>query len=127
MTTHLCKEILKVNYKMFLKLVSIFVFITMVNARTVILGLTSDFSGVRKVHEMPVLREAFPFRSRVEDVYIYNKVGVSQAIRGIAMKDLDNGLGEPVILAGGIGFQFVHIAITSERGSRIRFLIEVYA
>ncbi|CAH2058254.1 unnamed protein product, partial [Iphiclides podalirius] len=48
-------------------------------------------------------------------------------IKGILIKDLGDGMAEPSITLGGIGFSFVHIKLKSERSAGFHFDIEIYA
>ncbi|GBP32583.1 Probable salivary secreted peptide [Eumeta japonica] len=99
----------------------------LVNCKTVTVGTMYDPTGlVRKVYEKNVEAASVPLVKREKEVYFeYPNPGV--AIKGIAIKDLDNGLAEPSITRGGIGFGFVTIKLKSERGSGLNYLIEIYA
>ncbi|CAG4995032.1 unnamed protein product [Parnassius apollo] len=101
--------------------------LTIVNCKSVIVGQIYDHNGiVRKVHEQIVESSSIPFIKREQEVYFEYPVG-DQRIKGIAIKDLENGLAEPSITRGGLGFNFVNIKLKSERGSGYKFLIEIYA
>ncbi|GBP32584.1 hypothetical protein EVAR_25943_1 [Eumeta japonica] len=99
----------------------------LVHCKTVTVGTIYDSTGnVRKVYEKKVEFASIPFVKREKEVYFeYPNPGV--AIKGIAIKDLDNGLAEPSITRGGLNFGFVTIKLKSERGSGLNYLIEIYA
>lgn len=112
---------------MFLKLCILCAFVAIIGAKTVIVGQISDYNGlVRKVYNNTVEASAIPLVKREQELYYEYPVG-DQKIKGIAIKDLDNGLAEPSINRGGIGFPFVNIKLKSERGSGFRYLVEIYA
>ncbi|CAF4770014.1 unnamed protein product [Pieris macdunnoughi] len=101
--------------------------IVIVNCKSVIVGQILDHNNyVRKVHERTVEAHAIPLFKREEEVQFEYPIA-DQKIKGIAIKDLENGLAEPSITRGGIGFSFVNIKLKSERGSGYKFLIEIYA
>lgn len=103
-----------------------FVFAT-VHSTTVIVGQVYDPQGlVKKVYEKTAEKSSFPFIVKEEEIY-FEYPNPGQKIKGIAIKDLDNGLAQPSITRGGLGFNFVNIKLKSERGSGYRFLIELYA
>lgn len=112
---------------MFLRIFLICGFIALVASKSVIVGQISDYSGVvRKVYEKQVEASGIPFIKREEEVYFEYAVG-DQKIKGIAIKDLENGLAEASINRGGLGLSFVNIKLKSERGSGYKYLIEIYA
>lgn len=59
-------------------------------------------------------------------MYEVPEVYGNEKIKGIVITDLDNGLAQPSITLGGLGFKFVNIKIKSERGSGFNFVIEIY-
>lgn len=98
-----------------------------VYSKSVIVGQVYDYNGVvRKVYEKTVETTGLPLIKREQEVFFEYPLG-DQKIKGIAIKDLDNGLAEPAINRGGLGFNFVNIKLKSERGSGYRFLLEIYA
>ncbi|CAH0403424.1 unnamed protein product [Chilo suppressalis] len=111
-----------------LKLLTIFsALMAITYAKSVIVGQIYDYNGVvRKVYEKTVETSGIPLIKREQEVYFEYAIG-DQKIKGIAIKDLDNGLAEPSITRGGLGFNFANIKLKSERGSGYRFLIEIYA
>nr|XP_034826401.1 uncharacterized protein LOC117983881 [Maniola hyperantus] len=112
---------------MFLRILLFCAFIAIVSSKSVIVGQISDYSGVvRKVYEKEIEASSIPFIKREQEVYFEYPVG-DQKIKGIAIKDLENGLAEPAINRGGIGFPFVNIKLKSARGSGYKYLIEIYA
>ncbi|XP_004923446.1 uncharacterized protein LOC101746322 [Bombyx mori] len=97
------------------------------HGKTVIVGQTYDYNNVvRKVHEQSVEANAIPLFKRVQEVF-FEFPQPEQKIKGIAIKDLENGLAEPSITRGGLGFNFVNIKLKSDRGSGFKFVIEIYA
>ena len=96
------------------------------HCRSVIVGQTWEQNGVRKVYETTVDANAIPLFKREKFVTFEYPVG-DQRIKGIAIKDMDNGLAEPAITMGGLGFNFVNLKLKSERGSGFNFHIEIYA
>ncbi|CAG9135049.1 unnamed protein product [Plutella xylostella] len=110
------------------KVLAIFVLIfTVVHGKTVVVGQVYDQNGlVRKVYEENVEATGIPLIKRESEVYYEYPLG-DQKIKGIAIKDLENGLAEPSINRGGLGFNFVNIKLKSERGSGYKYLIEIYA
>ncbi|XP_026762875.2 uncharacterized protein LOC113521528 [Galleria mellonella] len=112
---------------MFLKILYVFTaFLCVAHAKSVMVGHVYSQGGINKVYEKTVETTGIPLIKRVEEVYFEYPLG-DQRIKGIAIKDLDNGLAEPSINRGGLGFNFVNIKLKSERGSGFRFLIEIYA
>ncbi|KPJ03562.1 hypothetical protein RR46_01633 [Papilio xuthus] len=98
-----------------------------VNCKSVIVGQIYDHNGiVRKVYDKVVETSGIPLIKREQEVYFEYPLG-DQKIKGIAIKDLENGLAEPSINRGGLGFNFVNIKLKSERGSGYKYLIEIYA
>ncbi|XP_045455148.1 uncharacterized protein LOC123664683 [Melitaea cinxia] len=113
--------------KMFLRIFLLCALLTIVASKSVIVGQVSDYNGiVRKVFEKPVSSAAIPFFKREQEIYFEYPVG-DQKIKGIVIRDLDNGLAEPSINRGGIGFPFANIKLISERGSGLNYQIEIYA
>ncbi|KPJ18593.1 hypothetical protein RR48_02829 [Papilio machaon] len=112
------------NYKLFLAFVALLSF---VNCKSVIVGQIYDHNGiVRKVYDKVIETSGIPLIKREQEVYFEYPLG-DQKIKGIAIKDLENGLAEPSINRGGLGFNFVNIKLKSERGSGYKYLIEIYA
>ncbi|CAH2242240.1 uncharacterized protein LOC120635415 [Pararge aegeria] len=112
---------------MFLRIFFLCALIAVVSSKSVIVGQISDYNGVvRKVYDKTIESTGIPLFKREEEVYFEYPTG-DQKIKGIAIKDLDNGLAEPSINRGGIGFSFVNIKLKSERGSGYKYLIEIYA
>uniref|UniRef100_A0A1E1WPV4 Uncharacterized protein n=1 Tax=Pectinophora gossypiella TaxID=13191 RepID=A0A1E1WPV4_PECGO len=112
---------------MYTKILILLALIAVVYGKSVIVGQTYDHSGiVRKVYEKSLEKNAIPLVKREEEVFFEYPIG-DQKIKGIAIKDLENGLAEPSITRGGLGFNFVNINLKSERGSGYKFLIEIYA
>ncbi|CAG9568680.1 unnamed protein product [Danaus chrysippus] len=110
---------------MFVKILLISATISAVYTKSVIVGQVGEYNA-RKIYEKTIEATGIPFIKREEEVYFEYPVG-DQKIKGIAIRDLDNGLAEPSINRGGIGFPFVNIKLKSERGSGYRFLVEIYA
>ncbi|KAJ2944991.1 hypothetical protein O0L34_g1887 [Tuta absoluta] len=109
------------------KVVILLALVAIVYGKSVIVGQIFDHSGqVRKVYDKMAEKNAVPLLKREEEIQFEYPLG-DQRIKGIAIKDLDNGLAEPSIVRGGLGFNFVTIKLKSERGSGYRFLIEIYA
>lgn len=111
---------------MFLRVVLFCAFISVVVAKSVIVGQVSEYNGVRRVYEKTIEKNAIPLLKREDEVYFEYPVG-DQRIKGIAIQDLDNGLAEASITRGGLGFAFVNIKLKSERGSGYKYLIGIYA
>lgn len=99
---------------------------TIVHCKTVIVGQTYQGGNIRKVYEKSVESSAIPLFKREEELYFEYPLG-DQKIKGVAIKDLENGNAEPSINRGGLGLNFVNIKLKSERGSGYKFLIEIYA
>lgn len=109
------------------KALILFCVIAAVQSKSVIVGQTYDYNGiVKKVYEKVVESSAIPLIKRVEEVY-FEFPQPDQKIKGIAIKDLENGLAEPSINRGGLGLNFVNIKLKSERGSGFKYIIEIYA
>lgn len=108
-------------------LLALCIFVAFAHGKSVIVGQVYDHSGVlRKVYEKTVETSAIPLIKREQEVFFeYPTQGM--VIKGIAIKDLDNGLAEASINRGGIGFNFVNIKLKSERSSGYKYLIEIYA
>lgn len=107
-------------------LVLLCVAITLVHSKTVVVGQTYVNGGITKVFDKNVEASGIPLLKRTEELYFEYPHG-DQKIKGIAIKDLDNGLAEPSITRGGLGFNFVNIKFKSDRGSGYRFLVEIFA
>lgn len=98
-----------------------------VYSKSITAGTVYDYNGlVRKVFEKNVESAAIPLIKREQEVYYEYALG-DQKIKGLAILDLENGLAEPAITRGGIGYNFVNIKLKSERGSGLKYRIEVYA
>lgn len=97
-----------------------------VHSKSVIVGQVYEQNGVRKVFEQTVESAAVPLFKRDQEVYFEYPMTNIQ-IKGIALKDLDNGNAEPSINRGGLGFNYANLKFKSERGSGMRFLVEIYA
>ncbi|XP_038218001.1 uncharacterized protein LOC119836675 [Zerene cesonia] len=101
--------------------------ISIVHSKSVIVGQVYDHNNlVRKVHEMTAEAVGIPLIKREQELH-FDYPLADQKIKGIAIRDLENGLAEPSITRGGLGFGFVDIKIKSERGSGFKYLIEIYA
>lgn len=112
---------------MFLRTFLLCALLTIVASKSVIVGQVSEYNGiVRKVFEKSVSVAAIPLFKREQEIYFEYPVG-DQKIKGIAIRDMDNGLAEPSINRGGLGFPFANIKLKSERGSGLNFNIEIYA
>ncbi|VVC86899.1 unnamed protein product [Leptidea sinapis] len=112
---------------MLLKSIILLTIINAIYCKSVIVGQVYDYNGiVRKVYEKTVEAGSIPLLKREEEVHFDYPTG-DQKIKGIAIKDLENGLAEPSITRGGIGFSFADIKLKSERGSGFKFVIEIYA
>ncbi|KAG6440923.1 hypothetical protein O3G_MSEX001582 [Manduca sexta] len=110
-----------------LKLIILFCVFTTVYSRSVIVGQTYDYNGlVKKVFEKEVELASIPLIKRTQEIS-FELAGTEQKIKGIAIKDLENGLSVASINRGGLGFNFVNIKLKSERGSGFKYLIEIYA
>ncbi|CAK1547763.1 unnamed protein product [Leptosia nina] len=108
-------------------LILISALIAIVNCKSVIVGQVYDHNNyVRKVFEQTVETTGIPLLKREEEVK-FEYPSADQKIKGIAIKDLENGLAEPSITSGGIGFNFVRIKLKSERGSGFKFVVEIFA
>lgn len=111
---------------MILKCLILCAIIGVAYSKTVVVGQIYEQTGfVRKVYEKTVEASAIPLFKREEEVYFEYPLG-DQKIKGVAIKDLENGLAEPSITRGGLGFNFVNIKLKSQRGSGYKFLIEIY-
>lgn len=112
---------------LFKVLASLCVMFAAAHGTSVIVGQVYDPQGlVTKVYEKTAEKTAIPLYVRDEELqFAYPNPG--QKIKGIAIKDLDNGMAKPSIVRGGLGFDYVHIKLKSERGSGYRFLIEIFA
>ncbi|XP_032521903.2 uncharacterized protein LOC116773536 [Danaus plexippus] len=110
---------------MFVKILILFAIVSAVCAKSVFVGQVGEYNA-RKIYEKTVEAGGIPLIKREQEIYFEYPVG-DQKIKGIAIRDLDNGLAEPSINRGGIGFPFVNIKLKSERGSGYRYLIEIYA
>nr|XP_053606511.1 uncharacterized protein LOC128672980 [Plodia interpunctella] len=100
--------------------------ITLVHCKTVIVGQVYTTDNVVKVHQQTLETKAIPLFKRKQEVY-FNYPIKDRKIKGIAIRDLENGLAEPSITRGGLGFDYVNIKLKSERGSGYKFQIEIYA
>ncbi|CAH0403425.1 unnamed protein product [Chilo suppressalis] len=99
--------------------------IAVAHCKSVILGQIVDHSGlVRMVDQRVVERNAIPFIKRTDELSFTTQ---GRPIRGIALKDLENGLAEPSVTRGGLGFDYAEIRLKSERGSGYKFVVEIYA
>ncbi|XP_028167141.1 probable salivary secreted peptide [Ostrinia furnacalis] len=112
---------------MFTKYILLFcALVTLAQSKSVSVGLTNESTGlVRLVGSKNVQRNSIPFFKRTDEE-IFELEG-NNIIKGIAIKDLDEGMAEPSITLGGLGFNNVHIKLKSERGSGYNFQIEIYA
>ncbi|CAH0727937.1 unnamed protein product, partial [Brenthis ino] len=71
-----------------------------------------------------------------ESVYVPAMAGVIRSktvivrtemeIKAIKLKDINNSLAVPKVIAGGLGFQYVHINLYSDRGRSLSYVVEVY-
>ncbi|KAL0811016.1 hypothetical protein ABMA28_010300 [Loxostege sticticalis] len=100
--------------------------LTVAQSKSVFVGLVNEASGhVRLAGSKVVQRNAIPLYKRTDEEIF--QIEGNNIIKGIAIKDMDNGLAEPSISLGGLGYNFVHIKLKSERGSGYNFQIEIYA
>lgn len=97
---------------------------SIVHSKSVTVGQVYEQNGVRKVFEQIIEAVALPLLKREQEIDI--DIADVQ-IKGIVLKDLDNGKAEPSITSGGLGLNYAKLKFKSERGSRIKFLVEVYA
>ncbi|CAH2058257.1 unnamed protein product, partial [Iphiclides podalirius] len=112
------------EYKVILAVAAL---VAVASGKSVFVGQIYDHSGVvRKVYEKAVEASAIPLIKREQEVYFEYPLG-DQKIKGIAIKDLENGLADASINRGGLGFNFVNVKLKSERGSGFKYLIEIYA
>lgn len=113
---------------MYLKVILLICAVTIVDSRSILVGQTvKENNQLIKFVEETVSTNAIPFFKRVtEKVYEVPEVYGNEKIKGIVITDLDNGLAQPSITLGGLGFKFVNIKIKSERGSGFNFVIEIY-
>ncbi|KAJ8708654.1 hypothetical protein PYW08_010036 [Mythimna loreyi] len=103
------------------------VLVVLVESNSVFVGHVYDQTGlVRKVYDKMVESTAIPFIKREEEVFFEYPAG-DQKIKGIAIKDLTESKAEASITRGGLGFGFVNIKLKSERGSGLKYLIEIFA
>lgn len=110
-----------------LKLIIIsIIFVVLVDSRTLIVGDVYDSGSVRKVFNDTYQGTAIPLFKRKQTVH-FEYDPADKIIKGIAIKDLENGLAEPSITSGGLGFNYVDIKLKSARGSSFNYLIEIYA
>ncbi|KAJ8708309.1 hypothetical protein PYW07_010434 [Mythimna separata] len=100
--------------------------ISVVHSKSVIVGQTWNANGITKVYETTVSANAIPFFKREKYVNFEYPSGDGK-IKGIAIKDMDNGLAEPSITLGGLGFNYVNLKFKSERGAGFNYNIEIYA
>ncbi|XP_063548113.1 uncharacterized protein LOC134755488 [Cydia strobilella] len=100
--------------------------IAAVHSKTVIVGQIYEQGGVRKVYDRTIEASAIPLFVREEEAK-FEYPTADMKIKGIAIKDLENGNAQPAIRSGGLGFNFVTINLKSERGSGYKYLIEVFA
>ncbi|XP_026762873.2 uncharacterized protein LOC113521526 [Galleria mellonella] len=96
----------------------------LVHTKSVNLGVVNDHEGVRKVYE-GVIKASGTLLLKTVKTMAFEYPG-DEKIRGIAVKDLDNGAAQPAINRGGLGYNFVNLKFKSERGSGFRFLVEIY-
>ncbi|CAK1547764.1 unnamed protein product [Leptosia nina] len=75
---------------------------------------------------MNFAKSAIPLFKRSQEVYFDYPIN-DREIKGIAIIDLDDGMAEPSITSGGLGFSFAKVKLKSERGSGYNFRIEIYA
>lgn len=108
------------------KIVILLAVTSAVYSKSVKVGQTWQQNGIRKVYETTIDANAIPLFKREKFVNFEYPAG-DQKIKGIAIKDMDNGLAEPSITSGGLGFGFVNIKLKSERGSGFVYVIEIYA
>ncbi|XP_047996391.1 probable salivary secreted peptide [Leguminivora glycinivorella] len=111
---------------MFVKCLILCAVIAVGASKTVIVGQIYEQGGVRKVYDKTVEASAIPLFVRDEEIK-FEYPTADMKIKGVAIKDLENGNAQPSITSGGLGFNFVTIKLKSERGSGYRFLIEVFA
>lgn len=113
---------------MYLKVILLICAVTIVDSRSILVGQTvKENNQLIKFVEETVSTNAIPFFKRVtEKVYEVPEVYGNEKIKGIVITDLDNGLAQPSITLGGLGFKFVNIKMKSERGSGFNFVIEIY-
>lgn len=112
---------------MFKEIILISAIVALVQSNSVFVGHVYDQTGlVRKVYDKMVESTAIPLIKREEEVFFEYPAG-DQKIKGIAIKDLAESKAEASITRGGLGFGFVNIKLKSERGSGLKYLIEIYA
>lgn len=99
--------------------------ISTVHSKSVIIGQTSEQNGVKKVYQKSIEASPLPFLKRKLLITFEHPDG--ESIKGISMKDLDNGIAEPSITSGGLGYDFVNLKLKSERGHGYNFILEIYA
>ncbi|KAJ0177398.1 hypothetical protein K1T71_007407 [Dendrolimus kikuchii] len=100
--------------------------VVLVESRSLIVGETYEQSGtVRKVYSQTYEATGIILTKRKK--YIHFEYEANQKIKGIAIRDLDNGLAEPAITSGGLNFNYVDIKLKSQRGSGFNYLVEIYA
>lgn len=99
--------------------------LTLSDAKTVMVGQTSEQAGVRLVGQRIVERNPLPFIKRTDELFF--EVESPYFIKGIAVRDVENGLSESSITSGGLGFNFVKIKLKSERGAGYKYMVEIFA
>lgn len=97
--------------------------ISAAQCRSVFVGQIYEQNGIRKVYETDISANTIPFFKREN----YVNFEYTDKIKGISITDLDNGLAEPSITSGGLGFNSVNIKLKSERGAGFNFHIAIYA
>lgn len=109
------------------KIILLLSVVALAHSSSVFVGQTFDHTGlVRKVYEKMVESAAIPLLKREEEVFFEYPAG-DQKIKGIAIKDLHESKAQASITRGGLGFGFVNIKLKSERGSGLKFIIEIFA
>lgn len=112
---------------MFKEIILLCAVIALVQSNSVFVGHLYDQTGlVRKVYDKMVEATAIPFIKREQEVFFEYPAG-DQRIKGIAIKDLAESKADASITRGGLGFGFVNIKLKSERGSGLKYLIEIFA
>lgn len=93
-------------------------------AKSLIVGQVVESGSIHQVGQKIVEKYPLPFIKRTDELTF--EVESPHLIRGISVRDAEEGAAQASLIAGGLGFNFVKIKLKSERGGGYKFFIQIY-
>ncbi|XP_046969566.1 uncharacterized protein LOC124536941 [Vanessa cardui] len=110
----------------------LFLYFSILVTAIVIVACSHTFMGTNVlrplVHRRNVRFSPNYIRKRVENVtYVIPNTGYRRSIQGILAYDLTNTSATANVTAGGIGYSYVTLRLSNDRGREIHYDINIYA